>query len=125
MLASFPDARSLLSTLAMHANAGSGAQARARKRGGGRLWSAHVTATSNALDLEDGVFKKSSARAIAESLLRSAERSRRRKGSSLRSAMSMLAFYINRAGRNLPAERLRILEKAKEELRALCRSAAG
>ncbi|MGA7121933.1 MAG: DUF3175 domain-containing protein [Polyangiaceae bacterium] len=83
------------------------------------LWSAGVTATSDALDLEAGVFNKSSPRAIAESLRRSAERSRRRKGSPFRSAMSMLNFYINRAGRHLSAERRRILEQAKDELRAM------
>jgi uncharacterized protein DUF3175 len=82
-------------------------------------WSAHVTKSSNALDLEGNVFKGQTARAIAASLKRSAERSRRRKGTSYQSAMSMLNFYINRAGRNLPAARRRKLEAAKGELRRL------
>jgi hypothetical protein len=75
--------------------------------------------SSNALDLEPGVFKRSSARAIAASLKRSAERSRRRKSDPFRSAMSMLTFFINRAGRGLSAERRRVLENAKDELRRL------
>jgi len=74
---------------------------------------------SDALDLEADVFKQRSARAIAQSLKRSAERSRRRKSEPYRSAMSMLSFYINRGGRNLPASRKRVLERAKDELRAL------
>jgi hypothetical protein len=78
-----------------------------------------VTEHSSALDLEEGVFKKTSARAIAESLRRSAERSGRRKTDPFRSAMSMLTFYINRAGRNLAPTRQRVLERAKHELRRL------
>jgi hypothetical protein len=85
----------------------------------GRRWSARVTATSNALDLERRVFKGRSGRAIAASLKRSADRSRRRKGSAYQSAMSMLNFYVNRAGRNLPATRRRTLNSAKQELRRL------
>ncbi|HKT55085.1 MAG TPA: DUF3175 domain-containing protein [Caulobacteraceae bacterium] len=80
-------------------------------------WSAEVTETSDALDLQKDVFKSKSATAIAQSLKRSAEHSHRRKASPYRSAMSMLTFYINRAGDNLPAERRRTLEKAKDELR--------
>ena len=80
-------------------------------------WSAAVTRGSNALDLEASVFKKSSPRAVALSLKRSAEQSRRRKAEPFRSAMSMLSFYINRAGKNLPKQRLRVLERAKGELR--------
>ena len=68
-------------------------------------------------ELEDGVFKKRSARAIAASLKRSAEASTARKASPYRSAMSMLTFYINRAGKDLPAARKRVLENAKDELR--------
>jgi hypothetical protein len=83
-----------------------------------RRWSARVTRTSNALDLEQRVFQRS-ARGIALSLKRSAERSRRRKSDPFRSAMSMLNFYINRAGRNLSAERRRTLTRAKTELRKL------
>ncbi|HKA44074.1 MAG TPA: DUF3175 domain-containing protein [Burkholderiales bacterium] len=83
-----------------------------------RRWSRRVTQQSNALDLERGVFRGADPRRIARSLKRSAERSRRRKSGAYRSAMSMLTFYINRAGRNLPRRRLQILERAKEELRA-------
>jgi hypothetical protein len=82
-------------------------------------WSADVTAHSDALDLEPKVFEKESAEEIAKSLKRSAESSDRRKSSAFRSAMSMLTFYINRAGRNLPAERRHTLEAAKEKLRGL------
>jgi len=81
-------------------------------------WSQRVTRESNALDLERGVFTKSP-RAIALSLKRSAERSTRRKSSPYRSAMSMLTFYINRAGRQLSASQRARLEAAKDELRAL------
>jgi len=90
----------------------------ARKRAkSGRKWSASVMQRSDALDLESGVFKKGSARQVALSLKRSAQSSHRRKSSPFRSAMSMLNFEINRAGRNLPAERRRILNQAKVELR--------
>ena len=82
-------------------------------------WSAEVTAHSDALDLEPKVFEKKSAVQIARSLKRSAESSDRRKTSAFRSAMSMLTFYMNRAGRNLPTERKRTLEMAKERLRDL------
>jgi hypothetical protein len=77
--------------------------------------------TSDALDLETGVFKRRSARAIASSLKRSAERSTRRKSEPFRSAMSMLVFYQNRAGRKLPAAERRKLDAAKHELRKLFR----
>jgi hypothetical protein len=73
--------------------------------------------TSDALDLEQGVFGQPNARRIATSLKRSAERSSRRKAEPFRSAMSMLNFFINRGGKNLPAARRRILEEAKVELR--------
>jgi hypothetical protein len=82
-------------------------------------WSGDVTAHSDALDLEPKVFEKKSAGEIAKSLKRSAESSDRRKSSAFRSAMSMLTFYMNRAGRNLPAERKRTLDAAKERLREL------
>jgi len=88
------------------------------QRGAGR-WSQRVTETSNALDLEPGVFALDDPAAVARSLRRSAERSRRRKSDPYRSAMSMLVFYINRAGEALPKKRKAVLEKAKEELRAL------
>jgi len=81
-------------------------------------WSQEVTEKSNALDLEPSVFTKDDPREIALSLKRSAERSRRRKSDPYRSAMSMLTFYINRAGRTLPEPRRELLEAAKEELRA-------
>ncbi len=84
-----------------------------------RRWSHRVTETSNALDLEGGVFRSNSAKLIAVSLKRSAERSKRRKAGPFQSAMSMLNFYINRAGRNLPAARKRTLTNAKVELRLL------
>jgi hypothetical protein len=80
-------------------------------------WSARVTAESNALDLEPQVFQSSDPKTIARSLKRSAERSRRRKAEPFRSAMSMLVFYINRAGRNLPRRQRAVLEAAKDELR--------
>ncbi|MCK9915185.1 DUF3175 domain-containing protein [Microbacteriaceae bacterium K1510] len=84
-----------------------------------RRWSQHVTETSDALTLDNGVFAKDSPKAIARSLKRSAEHSRRRKSSPYRSAMSMLTFYINRGGKGLSETRRHTLEKAKDELRAL------
>ena len=83
----------------------------------GRRWSAGVTRRSNALDLEQSVFRSSDPHRIALSLKRSAERSRRRKSEPYRSAMSMLTFYMNRAGKNLPQRQVRVLERAKGELR--------
>ena len=85
---------------------------------GGRRWSKRVTETSNAMDLKGGVFKLRDPKKIAASLKRSAERSKRRKTSPYRSALSMLTFYINRAGRNLPAARRKVLDRAKDELKA-------
>jgi hypothetical protein len=85
-----------------------------------RKWSGRVTETSNALDIPSGTFALDDPTAIARELLRDAQRSRRRKATSpYRSAMSMLTFYINRAGANLPAKRKAILERAKDELRAI------
>jgi hypothetical protein len=84
-----------------------------------KRWSQRVTTTSDALDLEKGVFSLESPRAIAQSLKRSADRSRRRKSEPFRSAMSMLNFYINRAGSKLSKTRRARLEGAKDELRAL------
>ena len=84
-----------------------------------RKWSQEVTEHSNALDLERDVFKGHDPREIAQSLKRSAEASGRRKATPFRSAMSMLTFYINRAGDGLDDEQRRILERAKEELREL------
>jgi hypothetical protein len=82
-----------------------------------KRWSQKVTETSKALDLEPGVFSWDEPRKIALSLKRSADNSRRRKTSPFASAMSMLNFYINRAGKNLPAAHLEILGRAKDELR--------
>ena len=84
-----------------------------------RRWSQRVTRTSSALDLQAGVFTFDDPRKIARSLKRSAERSRRRKSDPYRSAMSMLSFYINRAGKQLPKARRARLEAAKQELRRL------
>jgi len=84
-----------------------------------KKWSQDVTDHSDALDLDEGVFKQDSAHAIAVSLKRSAEHSKRRKGTAFQSAMSMLTFYINRAGDNLDHTERTKLEKAKTELRQL------
>jgi hypothetical protein len=92
---------------------------RSPKRTAKTYWSAEVTRRSDALDLERGVFRSASPRRVALSLKRSAERSRRRKAGAFQSAMSMLNFYLNRAGRNLPVEQKAVLEKAKVELRKL------
>lgn len=82
-----------------------------------KYWSAEITRKSNALDLEPGVFSLKDPKKIAFSLKKSALESERRKGNPFQSAMSMLNFYINRAGRNLPKEREKVLNQAKEELR--------
>ena len=82
-----------------------------------RRWSAEVTKHSDALDLEHDVFRSKDPRKIARSLKHSAEQSKRRKGTSYQSAMSMLNFYINRAGKNLPPKQKRVLQNAKHELR--------
>ena len=84
-----------------------------------KRWSARVSRTSNALTLEKGVFTQRNARAIAQSLKRSAERSTRRKSSPFRSAMSMLNFYVNRMGTQLSPARRKVMERAKTELREL------
>jgi hypothetical protein len=84
-----------------------------------RKWSQHVTETSDALDLKHGVFKEKDPKKIARSLKSSAEHSNRRKSAPYRSAMSMLAFYINRAGDTLPKGQRKHLEDAKNELRVL------
>lgn len=82
-------------------------------------WSKKVMETSDALDLEQGIFSSEDPHRIALSLRRSAERSTRRKAEPYRSAMSMLTFFINRAGKNLPARRRKVLMEAKDELRVL------
>jgi hypothetical protein len=84
-----------------------------------KKWSGEITKNSFALDLEDGVFTSDDPKRIAKSLKKSAEDSVRRKASPFQSAMSMLNFYINRAGKNLPIGRRKILESAKVELRKL------
>jgi len=87
--------------------------------GSGKRWSQRVTQHSDALDLADHVFARNDPRSIARSLKRSAEQSHRRKSSPYRSSLSMLTFYINRAGKMLPEARLRKLDQAKQELRRL------
>jgi Protein of unknown function (DUF3175) len=82
-----------------------------------RQWSGRVTRESHALDLDQGVFTWKDPKRIARSLKRSAQASRNKKTNSFRSALSMLTFYINRAGKNLPAARRRVLMQAKDELR--------
>jgi len=89
-----------------------------RPKPGGK-WSATVTRQSNALDLDTGVFSWKDPARIARSLKKSAEVSRRRKSDPYRSAMSMLVFFMNRAGRNLPASRKKVLNDSKRELRKL------
>jgi hypothetical protein len=84
-----------------------------------KFWSADVTKRSNALDLEAGVFTWKNPEKIAFSLKSSAQESQRRKGTAYQSAMSMLNFYINRAGKNLPASQKKILDQAKIELKVL------
>ena len=92
---------------------------RTTHRRGGRKWSAKVARESHAPELDKGVFTRKSPRAIARSLKRSAERSHARKSAPLRSAISMLTFYINRAGSGLSATQRKTLEAAKGELRKL------
>lgn len=84
-----------------------------------KKWSAEITEHSDAMDLEPHIFESDDPGEIAASLKRSAERSDRRKSEPYQSAMSMLTFYINRAGKNLPAMRRKVLEDAKDELRHL------
>jgi Protein of unknown function (DUF3175) len=91
--------------------------AKAAKKPSPRRWSQRVTENSNALDLDRGVFNWSNPKRIASSLKRSAQASHRRKASPFQSAMSMLNFYINRAGSGLPARQKRVLTQAKSELR--------
>jgi Protein of unknown function (DUF3175) len=98
------------------ATRGKGATGAARRK---KYWSADVTRRSDALDLESGVFAWHDPKRIARSLKRSAESSTRRKARPYQSAMSMLNFYLNRGGRNLPATQRRVLARAKSELRRL------
>ena len=85
----------------------------------GRYWSAAVTERSDAITIPKGIFQRDDPNSIARSLKRAAEHSNRRKSSPFRSAISLLNFYINRAGKNLPARRRNILERAKAALRSL------
>jgi len=103
----------------MRAQAKTTRKTRAKPRTSSRRWSGRVTRESDALDLKQGVFKLDDPKKIARSLKRSAEKSHRRKADPYRSALSMLTFYINRAGKNLPARRKQILERAKVQLRHL------
>ncbi|WP_216848837.1 DUF3175 domain-containing protein [Pedobacter sp. L105] len=82
-----------------------------------KKWSAEVTEHSDALDLKENVFESKDPKKIAESLKESAEKSTRKKSSPFRSAMSMLTFYVNRAGKNLDADQKKVLEEAKDKLR--------
>ncbi len=93
------------------------ARKRSARKTATKRWSARVTRESDALDLKGGVFKQTSATKIASSLKRSAEKSSRRKSGAYRSALSMLTFYINRAGKNLPKTQRARLERAKVELK--------
>lgn len=103
----------------------SGKAKSARKPGSAaKRWSAHVTKHSHALDLKHGVFTWKDPRRIAASLKRSAEHSRRRKADPYRSALSMLTFYVNRAGKNLGAAQKKVLVRAKAELRKAFRKDA-
>jgi hypothetical protein len=92
-------------------------RARRHKSSAPKRWSADVTRKSDALDLDRGMFTWKDPKRIAASLKRSANRSRRRKADPYRSAMSMLTFYLNRAGKNLPKARKDVLQRAKGELR--------
>lgn len=85
-----------------------------------RQWSQKVTETSRALELEEGVFTWHDPKRIAKSLMQSAEESTARKGTVLQAAMSMLNFYINRAGAKLDKQQKQVLQDAKDELRKLC-----
>ena len=104
-------------TSAARAKASRSKTSRVKSTGAKTRWSQRVTEESDALDLQHGVFSLKDPKQIAASLKRSAERSKRRKAEPYRSALSMLTFYINRAGKNLPASRKKTLQQAKDELR--------
>src|SRR5262245_66674585 len=89
------------------------------ERSGNRKWVARVQSSSDAMDLEQGVFKKKSAKGIAESVLRSVRRSRRKKGSMLSSGISMMTYYVNRGGKNLSPQQKKRIVAAKDEYRKL------
>jgi hypothetical protein len=89
------------------------------KRSGKQKWVARVQSSSDAMDLEQGVFKKKSAKGIAQSILRSVKRSRRKKGSTLSSGISMMTYYVNRGGRKLSPQQKKRIMSAKDEYRKL------
>jgi len=89
------------------------------KKGAPKKWSKKVTQTSNAMDLEKDVFKQKNPKAIAKSVKRSAEKSKRKKAGPFQSAMSMINFYENRGGKNLKASQKKVLDNSKDELRKL------
>jgi hypothetical protein len=89
------------------------------KRSGKRKWVARVQSRSDAMDLEPGVFKKKSAKGMAKSILRSVKRSRRKKGSTLSSGISMMTYYVNRGGRKLSSQQKKTIKAAKDEYRKL------
>lgn len=91
------------------------------KRSGKRKWVARVQSHSDAMDLEPGVFKKKSAKGMAKSILRSVRRSRRKKGSTLSSGISMMTYYVNRGGRKLSSQQKKTIKAAKDEYRKLAR----
>jgi type IV secretory pathway VirB10-like protein len=93
------------------------AKPKTTKSSGSKRWSHLVMETSDAMDIQRDIFKEGNAQEIADSLKKSSTRSKRRKGTPFQSAMSMLNFYINRAGRNLPKSRRTILGNAKKRLR--------
>jgi hypothetical protein len=95
------------------------AQAKPKQGSNPKRWSHHVMETSDAMDIEHEIFKEGSAQEIADSLKKSSTRSNRRKGTPFQSAMSMLNFYLNRAGKGLSASRKKVLREAKDELRQL------
>jgi hypothetical protein len=96
-----------------------GAKKSAAKKKSPRKWSRKINETSDAMDLKEGVFKGNDPKKIAQSVKRSASRSKRKKASPYQSAMSMLNFYINRGGKNLSASKKKVLEQSKDELRKL------
>jgi Protein of unknown function (DUF3175) len=89
------------------------------KRSGRRKWVARVQSSSDAMDLEPGVFKKKSAKGMAKSILRSVKRSQRKKGSTLSSGISMMTYYVNRGGKKLSPQQEKRIKKAKDEYRKL------
>jgi hypothetical protein len=100
-----------------HARAKSAPRSNGSNASNAKRWSHHVMETSDAMDIQRDIFKEGNAQEIADSLKKSSTRSTRRKGTPFQSAMSMLNFYINRAGRNLPKSRRTILDNAKKRLR--------